>query len=73
MYFECKFQVAPIVIGFLVYVPKYLISYLRMTGFNENELKLLIFRLEIKSVSITVKIGKMFLNFNGSFHDFNFT
>ena len=68
MYLKCKFQVAPIVIGFLGYVPKYLIIYLRMTGFNENELKLLIFRLEIKSVSVTVKICKIFLNFNGSFN-----
>ena len=52
------------------YVPKGLINYLKITGFNENEAK--VSKLEIKSISGTVKIWKRFLNFNDPFHDFNF-
>ena len=55
------------------YVPKCLINYLKMIGFNKNESKLLISKLEIKSVLGTVKICKTLLNFNEPFHDFNFT
>ena len=54
------------------YVPKCLINYLKMIRFNENELKVLISKLEIKSILGTVKICKTFLNFNDPFHDFNF-
>ena len=43
-----------------------------MIRFNENELKVLISKLEIKSILGTVKICKTFLNFNDPFHDFNF-
>ena len=39
MYPEYKFQVAPTVIGTMGYVPKCLINYLKMFGFNENESK----------------------------------
>ena len=70
---ETKFQVNPIVIGAMGYVPKCLINNLKMIGFNENESKILIPKLEIKSISGTIKICKTFLNFNDLFHDFNFT
>ena len=73
MYPEYKFQVAPTVIGAMGYVPKCLINYLKMIGFNENESKVLLTKLEIKSISGTVKICITFLNFNDPFHGFNFT
>ena len=47
MYPECKFQVAPIVTGTMGYVPKCLINYLKVIGFNENKSKVLISKLEI--------------------------
>ena len=72
-YPEYMFQIAFIVIGAKGYVPKCLINYLKMIGFNENELKKIISKLQIKSISRTVKICKTFLNFNDTFHDFNFT
>ena len=37
------------------YVPKCLINYLKMIGFNENESKVLISKLEIKFILGTVK------------------
>ena len=73
MYSEYKSQVASTVIGAMGYVPKSLINYLKMSGFNENESKVLISKLEIKSISDTVKICKTFLNFKDLFRDFNFT
>ena len=73
MYPEYKFQVAPVVIETMGHVPKWLINYLKMTGFNKNESNILISKLEIKSISGTVKICKTFLNFHDPFHDFNFT
>ena len=39
MYPEHKAEVAPIVIGTMRYVPKCLINYLKMIGFNKNESK----------------------------------
>ena len=72
MYPECKFRVAPNVVGAMGHVPKYLINYLKMIGFIENESKVLISKLEIKSISGTVKICKRILNFNDPFRDFNF-
>ena len=47
MYPEYKFQVAPIVTGTMGYVPKCLINYLKVIGFNENKSKVLISKLEI--------------------------
>ena len=73
MYPEYKCEVAPIVIGAMRYVPKCLINYLKMIEFNENGSKVLITKLEIKSISGTVKNSKTFLNFNDPFHNFNFT
>ena len=72
IYPEYKFQVACIVIGTMGYVPC-LTTYLKMFGFNENESKVLISKLEIKSIYGTVKICKTFLNFNDLFHNFNYT
>ena len=40
-----------------------------MIGFNKNESKVLVSKLEIKSILGTVKICKTFLNFNDPFHD----
>ena len=73
MYPEYKFQVAPIIIGAMGYVPKCLINNLKMIGLNEKEAKVLISKLEIKSILGTAKICKTFLNFNDPSHDFNFT
>ena len=72
MYPKYRFQVDPIVIGVKRYVPKCLINYQKMFVFNENESKVLISKLEIKSISRTVKICKTVLNFNDPFNDFNF-
>ena len=60
MYPEYKFQATPIVIGAMGHVPKCLINYLKMIGFNENESKVLISKLEVKSISGTEKICKGF-------------
>ena len=68
LYLKLKLKVAPIVIGTMGYMPKCLIFYLKMIVFNENESKVLISKLEIKSISGTVKKFKTFLNFN----DFKF-
>ena len=48
------------------YVPKCLVTYLKMVGFEGKEikLKLLIRRMQVKSISGSVKICKTFLNFN---------
>ena len=55
------------------YVPKCFINYLEMIGLHEEESKVLISMLEIKSISgTTVKICKTFLNFNDPFRDFIF-
>ena len=69
MYPEYKFQVAPIVTGAIGYVPKSLTNYLKMIGFHENESKVLISKLEIKSILGTVKTCKTFLNFNDFLKD----
>ena len=47
MHPEYKFQVATIFIGAMRHVPKCLINYLKMIGFNENESKVLISKLQI--------------------------
>ena len=73
MYPKYKFQVIPVVIGPMGYISKCLISYLKMIGFNENESEVSISKLQIKSISGTVKSFKTFLNFNNHCHDFNFT
>ena len=50
------------------YVPKCLINYyLKMIGFNGNKSKVLISKLEIKSISGTLKICETLINFNNPF------
>ena len=64
MYPGYKFEIAPIVVGAMGYVPKCLVTYLKMVGFEGKEIKLLIRRMQVKSISGSVKICKTFLNFN---------
>ena len=59
-----KFEIAPIVVGAMGYVPKCLVTYLKMVGFEGKDIKLLIRRMQVKSISCSVKICKTFLNFN---------
>ena len=49
------------------YVPKSLINYLKMIGFDERELKTLKRKLQIKSISGTIKICKNILCFSDPF------
>ena len=64
MYPGYKFEIAPIAVGAMKYVPKCLVTYLRMVGFEGKEIKLLISRMQVKSISGSVKICKTFLDFN---------
>ena len=64
MYPGYKFEIAPTVVGAMGYVPKCLVIYLKMVGFESKEIKLLIRRMQVKSVSSSVNICKTFLNFN---------
>ena len=54
----------PIVVGAMGYVPKCLVTYLEVVGFEGKEIKPLIRRMQVKSISGSVKICKTFLNFN---------
>ena len=49
------------------YVPKSLINYLKMIGFDERELKTLTRKLQIKSISGTINICKNILCFSDPF------
>ena len=64
LYPTYKFEIAPIVVGAMGYVPKCLVTYLKMVGFEGKDIKLLIRRMEAKSISGSVKICKTILNFN---------
>ena len=68
LYPDYKCEVAPIIIGAMGYVPKSLINYLKMIGFDERESKTLTRKLQIKSISGTVKIYKTFLSFSDPFN-----
>ena len=68
IYPNYKYEVAPIIIGAMGYVLKSLINYLKMIGFNERQSKTLIRKLQIKSISGTVKICKTFLSFSDPFN-----
>ena len=59
-----KFEIALIVMGAIRYVPKCLVTYLKMVGFEGKDIKLLICRMQVKYISRSVKICKTFLNFN---------
>ena len=55
-----KFEIAPIVVGAMGYVPKCLVTYLKMVGFEGKEIKLLIRRMQVKSISGSAKVCKRF-------------
>ena len=59
-----KFEIAPIVEGAMGYVPKCLAAYLKMVEFEGKEIKLLIRRMQLISISGSAKICKTFLNFS---------
>ena len=59
-----KFEFAPIGVGAMVDVTKRLETYLKIAGFKGKEVMLLIRRMQVKSVSRSVKNLKTFLNFN---------
>ena len=71
LYPDYKYEVAPIIIGAMGYVPKSLINYLKMIGFDERESKTLTRTLQIKLISGTVKIYKTFLSFSDPFNSWN--
>ena len=50
--------------GAMGYVPKCLVTYLKVVGLEGKDIKLLICRMQVKSISGSVKICKTFLNFN---------
>ena len=58
-----KFEIAPAVLGAMGYVPKCLVTYRKMVGFEVKETRLLIRKTQVRSVSDNVKIYKTFLNF----------
>ena len=64
MYPGYKFEIVPIVVGAMGYIPKCLVTYLKMVGFEGKEIKLLIRRMQVKSISGSVKIWKSFFNFS---------
>ena len=68
LYPDNKYEVAPIIIGAMGYVPKSLIKYLKMIGFDERESKTLTRKLQIKLISGTVNICKTFLSFSDPFN-----
>ena len=68
LYPDYKYEVAPIIIGAMGYVPKNVINYLKMIGFDERESKTLTRKLQIKSISGTVNICKTFLSFSDPFN-----
>ena len=63
MHLGYKFEIAPVVVEAMGYVPKCLATYLKMVGFECKDIKLLIRRMQMKSMSGSVKICKTFLNF----------
>ena len=66
IYRHYKFQMVPIVIGALGYVPKCLEMYIHQVGFNKIETEKLVRKLQNLSASGTVKICKTFLSFHDS-------
>ena len=66
MYPHHKFQIVPIVIEALDYVPKCLEMYIDQLGFNKTETEKLVQKLQNVSASDTVKICKTFLSFHVS-------
>ena len=66
MYPHYKFQIVPILIGALGYVPKCLEMYIRELGFDKIETEKLGQKLQNVSASGTVKLCKTFLSFHDS-------
>ena len=64
MYPGYKFEIASKVVVAMGYIPKRLVTYLKMFGSKSKEIELLIRRMQVKSISGSVKICKTFLNFN---------
>ena len=58
-----KFEMVPIIVGALGYVPKELKTKLEKLNFNENEVKSITRKLQTISASATVKIMKTFMGF----------
>ena len=63
MYPEYKFQMVPIIVGALGYVPKSLKEYIEELGFSKNETKRHINKMQAIVTGGTIKICKTFLNF----------
>lgn len=63
LYHDYKFEMVPIIIGALGYVPKDLKINLEKLNFNEKEVKAMTRKLQTISVSGTVKIVKTFMGF----------
>ena len=66
LYPEYKFDMIPIVVGALGYVPKCLTQYLCQLGINIIKIRKIIRKMQNISVSGTVRICKTFLKFNNS-------
>lgn len=66
MYPHYRFQMVPIAIGALGYVPKCLEIYIHQFGFSKFETEKLVQKLQNISVSGTGKIWKTFLSFHDS-------
>ena len=64
LYQDYKFEMIPIIVGALGYVPKELKSNLEKLNFNEKGVKIIARKLQTISVSGTVKIMKPFVGFN---------
>ena len=56
-------EFAPIVVGAIVYVLKCLLTYMIRVRFEGKEVKLLIRRIQVKSISRSFKIFETLLNF----------
>ena len=63
MYPQYKFNMIPIIVGALGYIPKCLTSYLQDLGFDENEATVHIMKMQNIVACGTVKICKTFLRF----------
>ena len=63
MYPQYKFNIIPIIVGVVVYIPKCLTSYLQDLGFDKNESTVHIMKIQNVVACDTVKICKTFLRF----------
>ena len=66
MYPHYRFQMVPIAVGALGYVPKCLEMYIHQLGFNKIETEKLVQKVQNISASDTVKICKTFRSFHDS-------